>query len=100
MKKPSEYALDLAEEVFDHVRYGLTRADAIHELAEMIDEHTAKLLQSIQGLINDATRHGGAPGRNTVTDLKTTMREYQPVRPPNGHQPEYVNGQRMLVNLF
>ena len=34
MKRPSERALDLAESILDHVRYGLTRADALYELAQ------------------------------------------------------------------
>jgi hypothetical protein len=62
MKRPSAQALDLADEILDHVRHGLTRADALYELADLIDDHNAELLRAIRRLLGDAAHGGGSPG--------------------------------------
>jgi hypothetical protein len=81
MKRPSERALDLAETILDHVRYGLTRADALYELAEMIDASNQELLDAVTGMLRDAERGGGLPGPDAVLLLRETLDGYQPLRP-------------------
>lgn len=100
MKRPSERALDLAEEILDHVRYGLTRADALYELADMIDEHHADLMRAIRRLLNDAARDSGLPGPEVVADLAAVAREYQPIRPPNDEQADLFTPQGVSAALF
>jgi hypothetical protein len=89
MKRPSEYALGLAEEMLDHVRYGLTRADALYELAAAIDEHNDELLSAIGAALRDAERHGGVAGPETVSQLRDAAREYQPLRIPADDHPDF-----------
>ena len=86
MKRPSERALDLADEILDHVRHGLTRADALYELADMIDESNAELLQAARAVVGKAAGNGSHPGPEAVARLKETLREYQPLRPAASEQ--------------
>ena len=79
MNRASERAMALAEEILDHVRYGLTRADALQELAEMIDEHNADLLQAANTLINDAVRRHGLVDPHYLSHLKQVVADHQPV---------------------
>ena len=79
MKRPSERALGLAEEIMDHVRYGLTRADALYELADMIDEQNEELLSAVGNILRDAERHGGLAGPDTLTQLREAARDYRPL---------------------
>ena len=80
MKRPSERALDLAEEILNHVRHGLTRNDELYELAEMIDDHDADLVSAVQYLLYDAEHDGGIPGPSAVARVKDTVADYQPPR--------------------
>ena len=97
MKRPSERALDLAEEILDHVRYGLTRADALYELAEMIDENNHELLCAAGSALRDAERNGGLPGADALTQLRVALRDYQPLRSPADEPPDlFVEQPAML----
>jgi hypothetical protein len=78
MKRPSERALDLADEILDHVRHGLTRADALYELAIMVDETNAELLQAARAVVETAGRNGSAPDAEAMARLREVLREYQP----------------------
>ena len=80
MKQPSEKAESLAEEIFDHVRYGLTQADAIRELAEMIDENCADLVESAGALLRDAESHRGVPDPIHLSQLQRALAGHQPTR--------------------
>jgi hypothetical protein len=88
MKRPSERALGLAEEIMDHVRYGLTRADALYELAEMIDNHNEELLSAIGDTLRDAERSGRIVGHDVLARLREAARDYQPVRVGAGDHPD------------
>jgi hypothetical protein len=88
MKRPSDRALGLAEEIMDHVRYGLTRTDALYELAEMIDEHNDELLSAIGAALRDAERHGGLAGPDTLAELRETARDYRPLRTAADDHPD------------
>jgi hypothetical protein len=89
MKRPSERALGLAEEILDHVRYGLTRADALYELAEMIDEHNDELLSVIGDTLRDAERHGGLADPDALAELREAVRDYQPLRIAADDHPDF-----------
>lgn len=88
MKRPSERALDLAESILDHVRYGLTRADALYELAEMIDEHNDELLSAVGATLREAERSGGLASPDTLVPLREATRDYQPAHPEAGDHPD------------
>ena len=82
MKRPSVRAFDLAEEILNHVRHGLTRNDELYELAEMIDDNNADLLGAVQCLLYDAEHDGGIPSPDAVARVKDVFADYQPLRLP------------------
>lgn len=79
MNRPSEKALTLGEELFDYVPYGLTRFNAVQELAEMVDEANQDLLEAVRAVLLDAQRAGGLPAAFHVTHLQRVFAEYEPV---------------------
>lgn len=81
MKRPSERALDLADDILDHVHHGLTRAEALYELADMIDDSNLELLQAIRSALRDAGRDSGLPSPEALAHLKDTLHDYLPLRP-------------------
>jgi len=90
MKRPSEKALSLAEELFDHVAYGLTRRDAIQELAEMVDESNGDLLEVAHAVLEDAQRNGGVPAAFHVAQLRRVFLDYEPIPWPPDAQGEFA----------
>jgi len=82
MNRPSEIALSLAEELSDYERErrGLTRADAINEMAEIIDETHRELVESVITLLEDAERHGGMPLPWHLARLKHALLGHEPLR--------------------
>jgi hypothetical protein len=79
MNRPSEKALRLGEELFDYVPYGLTRSNAVQELAEMADEANQDLLEAVRAVLHDAQRNGGGPAAVHVAHLQRVLAEYEPV---------------------
>ena len=100
MKRPSERALELADEILDHVRYGLTRADALHELADMIDESNGELLRAARAVAGDITRNGRPPDREAVARLREVLHDYQPWPVAVGDQEEFFKGATTSPTLF
>jgi hypothetical protein len=88
MKRPSEKALSLGERIFDHVAYGLTRSDAIQELAEMADESNGELLEAVSAVLEDARRNGGVPAAFHVAHLQRVFSYYEPIPWPPDAQGE------------
>lgn len=88
MKQPSEKALSLAEEIFDHVAYGLTRRGAIHELAEMVDESNGDLLEAVSAVLQDAHCNGGLPAAFHLSRLQQVFSDYEPIPWPPDSQAE------------
>lgn len=88
MKRPSEHALDFAEAILDHVSYGLTRADALYELAEMIDDYNTELLSAVGATLRDAERNGGFTSPDSLAQLRDALRGYQPLRTGLGDHPD------------
>ena len=88
MKRPSDKALILGEELFDHVSYGLTRNDAIRELAEMVDESNGDLLEAISAVLQDAQRNSGLPAAFYISRLQQVFADYEPIPWPPDSQDE------------
>jgi len=88
MKRPSEKALSLAEEIFDHVAYGLTRSDALQELAEMVDESNGALLEAVSAVLEDSHHNTGVPAAFHVSQLQRVFSDYQPTPWPPDSQGE------------
>jgi len=90
MKRPSEKALNLAEEIFNHVAYGLTRSDVLQELAEMVDESNGNLLESVSAVLEDAQRSGGVPAAFHIAQLRRVFSDYEPIPWPPDAQGEFA----------
>ena len=88
LKRPSQKALDLGEELLDYVSYGLTRKDAIHELAEMVDESNSELLKAVSALLQGAQHNGGVPAPFHTADLQRVFADYEPTPSPLDAQVE------------
>lgn len=78
MRQPSKKSLAVAEEILDHVNYGLTRPDIIREWAEVIDETNLALLEAASDLIDSAETNQGGPDLRYVHKLQAILAEYQP----------------------
>jgi hypothetical protein len=100
MKRPSERALDLAEEILDHVRHGLTRADALHELADMIDESNAELLRAARAVAGVLTHNGCPPDVESVARLREVLHDYQPWPVAASDQEEFFKEATNSPTLF
>ena len=77
MRKPSKNSLDVAEELLDHVTYGLTRPDILREWAEVMDEHNRPLLEAVADLIDSSDMNSGVPDPRYVQRLRTVLANYQ-----------------------
>jgi hypothetical protein len=78
MRKPSKNSLSVAEELLDHVTYGLTRPDIIREWAEVIDEHDRPLLEAASDLVDSADMNKGVPDPRYVQRLRALLENYNP----------------------
>jgi len=78
MKRPSERALNLADEILDYLRPGLTRADALHELAEMVDRNNSKRLRAARAVAGNAAFNGCLSDTATLARLKKVLSIYPP----------------------
>ena len=78
MRQPSKKSLAVAEEILDHVNYGLSRPDILREWAEVIDENNLPLLEAVSDLIDSAETNSGIPDARYVRKLQRALAEYQP----------------------
>lgn len=78
MKRPSERALDLADEILNQVRHRMTRADAMYELADMVDESNAELLEAVRAVVAGVAHNGSGPSPEALARLRDVVRAYQP----------------------
>ena len=78
MRKPSKNSLSVAEELLDHVTYGLTRPDIIREWAEVIDEHNRPLLEAASDFLDSADMNNGVPDPRYVQRLRALLASYNP----------------------
>jgi hypothetical protein len=78
MRQPSNNALDVAEELLDHVNYGLTRMDIIREWAEVMDEQNRPLLEAAGDLLDSADMNNGVPDPRYLQRLRALLADYRP----------------------
>jgi hypothetical protein len=78
MRQPSKKSLAVAEELLDHVNYGLTRPDIIREWAEVMDEHRRPLLEALCDLVDSADMNAGVPDPRYVQRLRALIADYRP----------------------
>ena len=90
MKRPSEKALKLGEEMLDYVAHGLTRNDAIKELAEMADESNRDLLEAVSAVLQAAQRNGGGTAAFHMARLQRVFSDYEPIPSLSDAQDELV----------
>jgi hypothetical protein len=100
MKRPSERALDLADEILDHVRHGLTRTDAVYELADLVDESNAELIEAVRAVVRNAGRSGSPPDAEALARLREVLRAYQPGPVAPGDHEEFFPGTTSAPTLF
>jgi hypothetical protein len=86
MREPSKNSLSVAEELLDHVNYGLTRPDIIREWAEVMDEQNRPLLEAAGDLIDSADMNNGVPDPRYVQRLRALLANYQPQSEHGAHQ--------------
>jgi hypothetical protein len=89
MTRPSEKALSLAEDILDSTTRGLTREDAINELAEMIDEMNGDLLEAAAASVECAALTCHVPSAPCLAQLKRVVTGYQPMRLGSDGQTEF-----------
>lgn len=103
MKRPSEKALRLGEELFAYVPYGLTPVNAIQEMAEMVDESNRALLEAVRAVLEDAERNGDGPAAISVAQLREVFADYEPIVWSSSAQGELAGlgppAQRLLSQL-
>jgi hypothetical protein len=80
MTQPSEKALSLAEEILDFSTRGLTREDAIQELAQMIDEMNGDLVEAAAASLECASLTCNLPSTPCLAQLKRVVTGYRPLR--------------------
>lgn len=80
MSRPSEKSLILAEDLLDYVHPGMTRAAALQEIAQMVDEMNAELVNSVSALL--ANPEPASPGSHEIllSHLKRVLADYKPWR--------------------
>lgn len=78
MRQPSKKSLAVAEELLDHVNYGLTRPDIIREWAEVMDEHRRPLLEALCDLMDSADMNAGVPDARYVQRIRALIADYRP----------------------
>ena len=80
MKRPSDRALSLADEILDFTTRGLTHEDAVYELAQMIDQMNGDLLEATSASLDCASLTCHIPSAPCLAQLKRVVTEYQPMR--------------------
>ena len=78
MRQPSKKSLAVAEELLDHVNYGLTRPDIIREWAEVMDEHRRPLFEALCDLMDSADMNSGVPDPRYDQRLRALIADYRP----------------------
>lgn len=80
MSRPSEKALAIAEELIDYAHHGMTRAAAVHEIAAMVDEMNADLVEVATALVNEAETNGAGRHVVLINHLREILLNYKPLR--------------------
>lgn len=88
MIRPSERAINIAEELLDYVHPGMPRAAALNEVAEMVDEMNAELLTAVNALLAEVEQTGPDSHAAQLNRIRHLMTGYQPwrVEPATQHE--------------
>jgi len=78
----SQTAQRLAEELVDHVKHGLTRAEQIREIAAIIDDAYKDFFSSTARFI--AAAEVGSASPEEISKLRDSLREHLPFREGTG----------------
>lgn len=73
---PSPAALRVAEELLDHVSYGLTRREQIHEIACVVDEAYFDLVRCAAQVVESASDHDSKC--EAIAELRETLDAHLP----------------------
>jgi hypothetical protein len=88
MTRPSEKALCIAEDLLDYVHPGMTRAAALHEVADMVDEMNSELVETVSALLVEVERTGPGPHATLFHHLRELLADYKPWHVATDHQHE------------
>jgi hypothetical protein len=78
MSRPSEKALSIAEELLDYVHPGMNRAAAIEEIAGIVDDMNADLLEVVTALVNEAQKGNSGQYAILLNHLREISANYKP----------------------
>jgi hypothetical protein len=79
MYRPSDKAMVIAEEMIDYVHPGMSRGAAVREIAGMIDEMNADLMEAVHALTCEVRRCAGGPCGALLYQVEEMARQYQPL---------------------
>jgi len=88
MIRPSEKSLGIAEDLLDYVHPGMTRAAALQEVAQMVDEMNSELIESIQSLLAELEQSGKSSNTVLTNHLRHVLADYTPWHTDNSAQHE------------
>lgn len=88
MTRPSEKALCIAEELIDYVHPGMTRAAALHEIANMVDEMNSELVEAISAMLAEVERSSPDSHTALFNHLRELLSDYKPWRVETERQHE------------
>jgi len=88
MIKPSEKSLSIAEDLLDYVHPGMSRAAALSEVAQMVDEMNNELVEAIQALIEELEKSPNSSCQVLVNHLRHVLTDYKPWHTDEGAQHE------------
>ena len=100
MKRPFELALDLAEEILNYRRYGLTKVDALHKLAGTVDENNSELVQAVVAVVGSSPLNGHRPDATALARLKEVLQDYQPHAVADSDGEGFFKNVSATPNLF
>lgn len=78
MSRPSEKALSIAEELLDYVHPGMSRAAAIEEIATIVDDMNAELLEVVSALVAEAQKSNSGQYAVLINHLREISANYKP----------------------
>jgi hypothetical protein len=88
MLRPSEKSLGIAEDLLDYVHPGMTRAAALQEVAQMVDEMNGELVDAIQALLAELERSDKTANSVLANHLRHVLADYTPWHTNNSAQHE------------
>jgi len=88
MIRPSEKSLGIAEDLLDYVHPGMTRAAALQEVAQMVDEMNVELVEAVQALLAELEQSDRGAKTVLINHLRHILVDYTPWHTNNAAQHE------------